>query len=78
LSAVILRYEQARRHWKDVPAATREAGRNESVRVLSAAVEWEPRRWFALSGYVRTERQQSNLNTGYRNTTAGVAVKAFF
>jgi hypothetical protein len=31
-----------------------------------------------VSGYIRTERQQSSLNAGYRNNTVGAAVKAFF
>lgn len=78
LIAVNARYEQVSRDWKDVPAGSPEAGRNESARALSAGVEWEPRRWLAVSGYVRSERSKSNLNTGYRNTTVGAAVKAFF
>jgi exopolysaccharide biosynthesis operon protein EpsL len=78
LVAVNLRYDHVSRDWQDVPAGSVEAGRNESVRVLSAGVEWQPRRWLAVSGYVRGERQKSNLNTGYRNTTVGAAVKAFF
>jgi hypothetical protein len=53
-------------------------GRNEVLQLLSAAVEWEPRRWLAVSTYVRGERQKSNVNTGYRNTTIGAAVKAYF
>ena len=53
-------------------------GRHESANILSAAVEWQPLRWMSVSTYVRGERQTSNANTGYRNTTIGAAVKAFF
>lgn len=78
LVAVNLRYDQVWRKWEDVPAATFNAGRDESARILSAAVEWQPLRWMAVSTYVRGERQTSNANTGYHNTTVGAAVKAFF
>ena len=78
LIAVNARYDHISRDWKDVPGGSSEVGRNESIRMLSAGVEWEPRRWLAVSGYVRGERQKSNLNSGYRNTTVGAAVKAFF
>ena len=78
LIAVNARYDHISRDWKDVPGGSREVGRNESIWMLSAGVEWEPRRWLAVSGYLRGERQKSNLNTGYRNTTVGAAVKAFF
>lgn len=78
LVAVNLRYDHVRRQWEDVPAGSVNAGRNESARILSAAVEWQPLRWMTVSGYVRGERQTSNANTGYRNTTVGAAVKAFF
>jgi exopolysaccharide biosynthesis operon protein EpsL len=78
LVAVNLRYDHVRRDWEDVPAASINAGRHESANILSAAVEWQPLRWMAVSGYVRGERQSSNANTDYRNTTVGAAVKAFF
>ncbi|HWI82319.1 outer membrane beta-barrel protein [Ramlibacter sp.] len=78
LIAVNARYDRVSRDWKNVPAGSAEVGRNESIEMLSAGVEWEPRRWLAVSGYVRGERQKSNLNTGYRNTTIGAAVKAYF
>jgi exopolysaccharide biosynthesis operon protein EpsL len=76
--AVTARYDWVDRDWRDVPAGTVEVGRNETIQMLSAAVEWEPRRWLAVSAYVRGEKQESNVNTGYRNTTIGAAVKAFF
>lgn len=76
--AVNARYDRVKRSWEDVPAGTSFAGRGDTVSVLSAGVDWEPRRWLAVSGYVRNERQTSNLATGYRNTTVGAAVKAFF
>ena len=78
LVAVNLRYDHVRRAWEDIPAGNINAGRHESANILSAAVEWQPLRWMAVSGYVRGERQTSNANTGYRNTTVGAAVKAFF
>ena len=62
------RYEHVSRDWKNVPAGSADLGRNENLQVLSAGVDWEPRRWLALSGYVRSEKQDSNLNPGYRNT----------
>ena len=76
--AVNVRFDRVGRHWKDVPPGTRDVGRNESIRALSAGVDWEPRRWLTVSVYVRTERLKSSLDTGYRNTTTGAAVKAFF
>jgi exopolysaccharide biosynthesis operon protein EpsL len=76
--AVTARYDRVARDWKDVPAGSAEVGRNETIQMLSAGVEWEPRRWLAVSTYVRGEKQRSNVNTGYRNTTIGAAVKAFF
>jgi hypothetical protein len=76
--AVQLRYDHVSREWLDVPGGAVEAGRKDSVRVLSASFEWQPRRWFAFTGYVRGEQQDSNLDTGYRNTTVGAAVKTFF
>lgn len=76
--AVNVRYDRLAREWKGVPAGTSEFGRDETFRMLSASVEWAPRRWLAVTGYVRGERHKSNLNSGYRNTTVGAAVKAFF
>jgi exopolysaccharide biosynthesis operon protein EpsL len=76
--AVNARYDRVKRTWDDAPAGSPIVGRNETVNVLSAGVDWEPRRWLAVSGYVRGERQSSNLNTGYHNTTIGAAVKAYF
>jgi hypothetical protein len=76
--AVNARYEHVNRDWKDVPAGASGAGQTESFQVLSFGVDWEPRRWLAVSGYVRSEKQTSNLNAGYRNTTIGAAAKAYF
>jgi len=63
---------------KNVPAGSAGLGRNETYKALSAGVDWEPRRWLAVSGYVRSAKQDSNLNPGYRNTTIGAAAKAYF
>ena len=76
--AVNARYEHVERDWKDVPAGSPELGRNETSQILSAGVEWEPRRWVAVSGYARSEKQKSNLNAGYRNNTIGAAAKFYF
>ncbi len=76
--AVTARYDRVNRDWRSVPAGSPEIGRHETVEQLSAGVEWEPRRWLAVSTYIRGEHQKSNANTGYRNTTMGAAVKAFF
>ncbi len=76
--ALNLRYEHVARDWKSVPAGSAQAGRNEKLNVWSAGVDWEPRRWLAVSGYVRSEKQSSNLNAGYRNTVYGAAAKAYF
>ena len=73
-----LRYDHVSRAWRDVPAGSAEAGRKDSVRALSANIEWQPRRWVAVSGYLRGEQLRSNVDTGYRNTTVGAAVKAFY
>lgn len=78
LVAVNLRYDHINRSWDDIPAGGFNAGRSESANILSASVEWQPLRWMSVSGYVRGERQSSNANTDYRNTTVGAAVKAFF
>ena len=77
-TAVNVRYDHVSREWKGVPAASREAGRDETVRALSANLEWQPRRWVALSVYVRAERLRSSLDTGYSNNTVGAALKGFF
>lgn len=76
--AVQLRYDHVTRAWREVPAGAAEAGRKDTVRVLSANIDWQPRRWVALSGYLRGEQLRSNVDTGYRNTTVGAAVKASF
>lgn len=76
--AVNARYDHVKRTWDNVPAGSPNVGRDETVNVLSAGVDWEPRRWLTVSGYVRGERQSANLNTGYHNTTVGAAVKAYF
>jgi exopolysaccharide biosynthesis operon protein EpsL len=76
--AVNARYDRVKRDWSDVPVGSPFVGRGDTVSVLSAGVDWEPRRWLTVSGYARAERQSSNLNTGYRNTTVGAAVKAYF
>lgn len=76
--AVQLRYDHVARAWLGVAAGGAEAGRKDDLRVLSANVEWQPWRWFAVSGYLRGEQLRSNVDTGYRNTTVGTAVKAFF
>ena len=78
LIAVNLRYDHVNRAWDDIPAGGFNAGRDESVNILSASVEWQPLRWMSVSGYLRGEHQKSNANTDYRNTTVGAAVKAFF
>jgi exopolysaccharide biosynthesis operon protein EpsL len=75
---VQLRYDHVSRVWRDVPAGFAEAGRKDSIRALSANIEWQPRRWVAVSGYLRGEQLRSNVDTGYRNTTVGAAVKAFY
>lgn len=76
--AVNARYDRVSRDWQDVPLGSVEVGRNETVQLLSVGVDWEPRRWLAVSGYVRGERTKSSLYSGYRNTTIGAAVKAYF
>lgn len=76
--AVNARYDRITRDWRDVPTGSPNIGRSDTVDQLSAGVDWEPRRWLTVSGYARSERQTSNLNTGYRNTTIGAAVKAYF
>ena len=76
--AVQVRYDFVSRAWQDVAGGSPESGRKDTVHVLSASVEWQPRRWVSLSGYVRGEQQDSNLDTGYRNTTVGAALKTFF
>lgn len=70
-----VRFDHARRAWKDVPAGDPDAARRERLGVISAGLEWQPRRWLAVSGYVRRERQRSTLNGGYRNSTVGIVVK---
>lgn len=76
--AVHARYDYVARDWEDVPAGSPELGKRERVQLLSAGVDWEPRRWLTVSTYVRGERLKSNLTSGYRSTTVGAAVKAYF
>jgi exopolysaccharide biosynthesis operon protein EpsL len=70
------RFDRGWRTWKDVPFGDPDAGRTESLRVISAGLEWQPRRWLAVSGYVRRERQRSSLNGGYGNNTVGIVLKS--
>ncbi len=72
--AVNARYDRATRDWKDIPAGAAELGKSERVQLLSAGVDWEPRRFLTVSTYVRGERLKSNLNSGYRSTTVGAAL----
>jgi len=72
------RYDHVSRDWKDVPAGSPELGRNERTQMVSAGIDWEPRRWLTVSGYVRNERMKSNITTGFRSNTVGAAVKAYF
>lgn len=76
--AVNLRYENVRRDWKNVPAGSANRGREDKLQVLSAGVDWEPRRWLAVTGYVRSEKRDYNVSPGYRNTVYGAAAKAYF
>lgn len=76
--AVNARYDLASRDWKDVPAGSPEVGKHERVQLLSAGVDWEPRRFLTVSTYVRGEWLKSSLNSGYRSTTVGAALKAYF
>lgn len=76
--SVNARYDRVARDWKDVPAGSPDLGRNEKIQALSAGIDWEPRRWLTVTTYVRGERLTSNLNTGYRSTTYGAALKAYF
>jgi exopolysaccharide biosynthesis operon protein EpsL len=76
--AVNARYDRVSRDWKDVPAGSPEVGQRERVQLLSAGLDWEPRRYLTVSTYVRGERLKSNVTAGYRSTTVGAAVKAYF
>ena len=59
----MLRYDRVARDWTDVPAGSPEVGRTETLQVLSAGVDWEPRRWLTVSGYVRGEKQDVQAST---------------
>lgn len=77
--AVNARYERTTRDWRDVPAASTDAGREETVQTALLGVEWTPRPIFALSTSIRNERLKSNLPfSGYRATIFGVAAKVYF
>lgn len=76
--AVNARYDHVSRDWKDVPAGSPELGQRERVQLISAGLDWEPRRFLTVSTYLRGERLKSNITSGYRSTTVGAAVKAYF
>ena len=78
LTAVKLRYERTVREWRDVPAASPDSGRRETIEAIGAGFDWEPRRAIALSASLRRERLKSNIYPGYRATVFGVAAKVYF
>jgi exopolysaccharide biosynthesis operon protein EpsL len=77
-TAVKLRYERTAREWRDVPAASPDAGRREVIENIMAGFDWEPRRAIAVSTSIRRERLKSNFYSGYRATIFGVAAKVYF
>ena len=73
---VNLRYERDARRWEDTGPASIDAGREDTFNIMSAGVDWEPRRAVTVSGTVRHERRNSSLPAlSYRANVVGVAVK---
>jgi len=77
-TAVKLRYEHTSRDWHDVPAATLDAGRNETTQNLMVGFDWEPRPSIAVSTSLRREKLKSNVYAGYTANVFGVAARVFF
>jgi exopolysaccharide biosynthesis operon protein EpsL len=76
LTSVNLRFDRTNRNWKDVPAGSLEANREDVVQSASLGVDWSPRRWVTVSASVRNERLTSNIpGANYRNTATALAAK---
>jgi exopolysaccharide biosynthesis operon protein EpsL len=74
-----LRYDRSERKWRDVPVGSPDLGRSERVELAQVGVDWKPRRFLTVSGYLRGEKLASSLPGGsYKATVFGVAAKATF
>jgi exopolysaccharide biosynthesis operon protein EpsL len=73
-----VRYDHTTRDWRDVPVASFNFDRNETIRTASLGMDWEALRWLTVSPYVRSERLTSSVSGGYRATIYGVVAKANF
>jgi len=79
LTSVSLRFDRTNRNWKDVPAGSLEANREDVVQSASLGVDWSPRRWVTVSAAVRNERLSSNIpGANYRNTATSLGAKFTF
>ncbi|TFY99986.1 XrtB/PEP-CTERM-associated polysaccharide biosynthesis outer membrane protein EpsL [Ramlibacter rhizophilus] len=76
---VRLRYAHETRDWNTNSAAAPDAGREDDVNTFGVFVDWEPRRNLLVTGTVRQERRDSNVNAfDYRANIVGVAAKYSF
>lgn len=73
-----LRLDHVRRDWSGIAAGLPNAGRNETVQVIGAGVDWQALRKVSVSAYVRQERMSSSLSSGYHANVFGVLGKASF
>lgn len=72
------RYDHTTRDWKDVPVASFNRGRSETIEATSVGVDWQALRTISVGAYVRGERLRSSLATGYHATVYGITAKANF
>ena len=78
-TAVRLRYQHEARDWQTVSAAAPDAGREDSLNAYGVYVDWEPRRNLFVTGSLRQERRDSNINAfDYRANIVGVGARFVF
>lgn len=76
---VRLRYTHDTREWNTLSAAAPDAGREDDTNAYGAFVDWEPRRNLFITGSLRQERRDSNINAfDYRANIVGVGARFVF
>ncbi len=78
-TAVRLRWDQGWRTYKGAPTPTLAGPREDTLRILALALEWEPIRALRLMATVQRDERNSNRNASdYRANVYGLAAQASF
>lgn len=76
---VRLRYAFDSRDWSTASAAAPDAGREDDTNAYGVFVDWEPRRNLFVTGSLRQERRDSNINAfDYRANIVGLGARFVF